>query len=265
MHGETRVPLSERVAGNEDAIEHVKTDVRTCALLVEDPTRSNAFRFAHKSFMEYLVASVGVGLILKSGQLDGDAGIVRRAELRRVHCLGHAETLEFMAELLVNRMYAASSESGSEVNARAVARVVFGKSILVSKVWLLTGAFIFRHPRWLSRAPFWVLLFTGTTLILYSALVGPLNLFSAYASWRHRLESVLVGALMVLGITLVSVMAATHRLLHPDAWAKFRLFINSCRVIGARDEDIRGVFRARDLKTIVPLLETLRSQNGRSS
>ena len=43
---------------DDHALEFIKTDVRTCGLLVADPTKSNSFKFAHKSFMEYLFADV---------------------------------------------------------------------------------------------------------------------------------------------------------------------------------------------------------------
>jgi hypothetical protein len=58
--GETDVPLRIRLQGEDsnNRIEHVKTDVRACGLLVDDPTSPNAFRFGHKSFQEYLFASI---------------------------------------------------------------------------------------------------------------------------------------------------------------------------------------------------------------
>jgi hypothetical protein len=54
---EPRTPLRERMQTVPHAIESVETDVRTCGLLVPDLSTPGALRFAHKSFMEYLVAA----------------------------------------------------------------------------------------------------------------------------------------------------------------------------------------------------------------
>ncbi len=58
ISGEVTRPLKSRMSGDENAIEHINTDVRACGLLISDPTKSGSFRFAHKSFMEYLFAEV---------------------------------------------------------------------------------------------------------------------------------------------------------------------------------------------------------------
>lgn len=57
--GESRTPLRDRLQGEglQDRVEQVKTDVRACGLLVDDPAIRGTFRFAHQSFMEYLFAA----------------------------------------------------------------------------------------------------------------------------------------------------------------------------------------------------------------
>ncbi|RKZ89421.1 MAG: hypothetical protein DRR19_11535 [Candidatus Parabeggiatoa sp. nov. 1] len=59
MSAEKSTPLRQRLPKDDEekAIEYVKTDVRSCGLLVSDLSKSGAFKFAHKSFMEYLFAS----------------------------------------------------------------------------------------------------------------------------------------------------------------------------------------------------------------
>jgi len=52
-----RRPLHKRIKGNETgALESILTDIRTCGILVKDVSRNNYFKFAHKSFFEYLVS-----------------------------------------------------------------------------------------------------------------------------------------------------------------------------------------------------------------
>ena len=49
-------PLRHRIKELQYGLDSVKTDVRSCGLLVDDLSKAGTFRFAHKSFMEYLVA-----------------------------------------------------------------------------------------------------------------------------------------------------------------------------------------------------------------
>ncbi|MFZ1221585.1 MAG: hypothetical protein WAO00_20030, partial [Chthoniobacterales bacterium] len=58
ISGEIRNPLRQRLVGSEHGVDHVKTDVRACGLLVDDPAAPGTFRFGHKSFMEFLFAAV---------------------------------------------------------------------------------------------------------------------------------------------------------------------------------------------------------------
>src|SRR6185295_19554523 len=65
--GESKVPLRDRLRDSEYGPEHIKTDVRACGLLVDDPEVPGTFRFGHKSFMEYLFAD------LLAKKIGGDA------------------------------------------------------------------------------------------------------------------------------------------------------------------------------------------------
>ena len=61
--GETRKLLRERFELHlpnklAEAVDYIKTDVRTCGLLVPDISRSDSFKFGHKSFMEFLAGKV---------------------------------------------------------------------------------------------------------------------------------------------------------------------------------------------------------------
>jgi hypothetical protein len=41
-----------------EAVDYIKTDVRTYGLLIPDISRNNSFKFGHKSFMEFLAGKV---------------------------------------------------------------------------------------------------------------------------------------------------------------------------------------------------------------
>lgn len=53
---EPAAPLKARIRDRPDALDAIKTDVRTYGLLVRDPSRQDAFRFPHKSYLEVLFA-----------------------------------------------------------------------------------------------------------------------------------------------------------------------------------------------------------------
>jgi hypothetical protein len=75
---EEQRPLVQRLQEPED-YEDVKTDVRTCGLLVDDPVASNTFKFGHKSFMEYLFARTVFGYLEYPNGSEKARAIFKRA------------------------------------------------------------------------------------------------------------------------------------------------------------------------------------------
>lgn len=99
IDGEVRDVLRERMANMEHPVDHVQTDVRTCGILVEDPATSGAFRFGHKSFMEYLFAEVVAAHI--SEQTSPDSSSILKACGARPGDIAHLPVaVKFLSELL---------------------------------------------------------------------------------------------------------------------------------------------------------------------
>ena len=99
IDGEVRDVLRERMDNVEHAVDHVQTDVRTCGILVEDPAASGAFRFGHKSFMEYLFAEVVAAHI--SEQTSPDSSSILRACGAQPGDIAHLPVaVKFLSELL---------------------------------------------------------------------------------------------------------------------------------------------------------------------
>ncbi|QWV93194.1 hypothetical protein KP004_18820 [Geomonas oryzisoli] len=97
--GEVRIPLKQRIKDAEYGIEHVKTDVRACGILVDDPSTPGAFKFGHKSFMEYLFASVVADKIINRESEKANAIFkVTAAILEDVITL--PVSVEFLGEIL---------------------------------------------------------------------------------------------------------------------------------------------------------------------
>jgi hypothetical protein len=99
MTGEVREPLRSRIKGSKHALETVKTDVRACGLLVDDPATPGTFRFGHKSFMEYLTASVVADLLLQTSPSTAKA-VLRAVNLELKDLLPLSVTIDFLAEML---------------------------------------------------------------------------------------------------------------------------------------------------------------------
>jgi len=112
MLGEKSTPLRQRLSKDDEekALEYVKTDVRSCGLLVSDLSKSSAFKFAHKSFMEYLFASLVHNRLIKE-KLSGKEVEITDSILYalnispRLDILRYQESVSFMAELLYDNIF----------------------------------------------------------------------------------------------------------------------------------------------------------------
>lgn len=98
MDAQVNQPLRDRVRSREHAVEHVRTDVRTCGLLVDDPAASGTFRFGHKSFMEYLVAATMADRILTDSPVSATLLRVTNGEIADISEIPVA--LEFLSEIV---------------------------------------------------------------------------------------------------------------------------------------------------------------------
>jgi hypothetical protein len=97
--GESRKPLRQRLKETEYGIDHIKTDVRACGLLVDDPASPGTFRFGHKSFMEYLFAEV-VWRKIKEPEDEIANSLLRAINGSVEDILALPESVDFLAELI---------------------------------------------------------------------------------------------------------------------------------------------------------------------
>jgi hypothetical protein len=99
INAQTSKPLKQRLNDNDDPLETVKTDVRTCGILVKDLTRANALKFPHKSFFEYLFADYCVKRLVDKNNASA-AAIWKVTKAKPTDLLYMLESLEFSGELL---------------------------------------------------------------------------------------------------------------------------------------------------------------------
>ena len=92
-------PLAVRMKDREKALEEVETDVRAYGILVNDYSRMNTLRFAHKSFFEFTFAKF-VSKIL-DGEDPEEVGAIRFATgVGAESIIQIPNSLSFLGELL---------------------------------------------------------------------------------------------------------------------------------------------------------------------
>lgn len=102
ISGQRSISLRERVGDDEDRLSHLVTDVRTHGLLVGDPSKSGALKFAHKSFMELLAAKV-VAFSLADRKDDAFAALRNITGIGVSTISRQEETFSFFAEFLAQQ------------------------------------------------------------------------------------------------------------------------------------------------------------------
>ena len=124
----------------EGAIESIATDVRTHGVIVNDPARPGTYKFAHKSFFEFLAAKAAAYQLLG---IDKEFyGSIRAASGKPLDMTRSGEMLAFFGQIVVSNF-----ERDRSVQSRSVERMLFDRMLGID-----------RAPSglaWISRA--WVL------------------------------------------------------------------------------------------------------------
>jgi hypothetical protein len=142
---ETRVPLRHRFDwenSKTETLDHIRTDVRACGILVTDVSKDGTFKFAHKSFMEFLQASLVRGQISEDDLLSVSARSICNSLGFRISAIENSpETLMFLAEMLVTDLPKNVGASKDEF----IAKKLFG--VLVAGD-LGRNSFFLRLTKW---------------------------------------------------------------------------------------------------------------------
>ncbi len=110
--GEQRKLLRDRLELDKpekyaEAIDYIKTDVRTCGLLVTDISRSNSFKFGHKSFMEFLAGKVFAQWCLRNELPKAESepvnALVNKLVLTMRHVTYQPEVMDFAAQWIAEK------------------------------------------------------------------------------------------------------------------------------------------------------------------
>ena len=117
-------PLETRLHGfdNDAAIDIIATDVRTHGILVNDLSRPSTYKFAHKSFFEYLAAKVAASQLL--GQDRQFYGAIRAANEKQADLSQSREMLAFFGEIIVARFKRSPDSNSTSIEAMVFDRMI---------------------------------------------------------------------------------------------------------------------------------------------
>lgn len=120
-----RKPLKQRMKENEEiAKESILTDVRSCGILVKDFSKINHFKFAHKSFLEYLVSEYYViSLLQKNDPKTEMFYSISKAIENSTTIKESKETTDFISQLLAGEFFE-EKDSSQEFLAKKIIKVL---------------------------------------------------------------------------------------------------------------------------------------------
>ena len=189
---ETRQPLRsspERFDwqhSRADVLDHIKTDVRACGILVSDVSKDGHFKFAHKSFMEFLQGQLVY-------QLFSNDPVTQLAATSIVNKIGidvgfldySPEAMKFLAELVLDESALNNKQTSSLIVINRLFDIIVIGEWRGSKAKMIFKKFIVRLYLAISNMPFVVV--TGgrsnfSMLMTVIAMFSILGLFVVFVS-----------------------------------------------------------------------------------
>lgn len=222
ISGESQIPLRQRLKESEHGLEHVKTDVRACGLLVDDPAVPGTFRFGHKSFMEYLFADLLAQRIRRD--TEAASSILRTTGATLEDVLGMPVAVEFLGELIsegLDSTGGSRDEVGDVVKARRLWLAVFGDGwfdIVLQKIRVF--GFLFFQSAVRRHKALAVIGFLAFMLAVSTILTWPMRIIFGSSDHPAKLASmsrderfILMGstlAALTLMMFMITFLRQTH-------------------------------------------------------
>lgn len=204
---EIRHPLKRNHAERYDweghtaeALAHIKTDVRVCGILVTDSSKDGTFKFAHKSFLEFLQAQLASDLCKSEPLLQARAlSIMRALGLRIDGLVSSLEVALFFGELLRERFRTTDTKADDH----ALSALLFN-SLVISNV---------NPPKWITFLIGFQFHFQSIVLLLMVRMgLGPKRLLSTLMM-RQRAVIVMAFGVTISAVPLIlSLLGISHSL-----------------------------------------------------
>ena len=96
------ISLKDRMKDNREVIQSIFNDVRTSGILVRDLTTNDSFKFAHKSFLEFLVANFFVEYMVDEFNVSSNC-IYKSNDIDNIFTLEYSsETISHITNLIIS-------------------------------------------------------------------------------------------------------------------------------------------------------------------
>jgi hypothetical protein len=249
INDETRQPLKKRISDLEHGIELIKTDVRACGLLVADPSSTGTFKFGHKSFMEYLFASVLADSFKKEGS-ETSSSILSTVGGDVLLLIRSRESTGFFAELLSEQVSVDLAKTGKK--GVTIATLLFHKMIegfyLKRAVFRIWSFLIYKSRRKMYGLSPLLLVIASTSPMIVggSSIAG--RYFNSDLALFGSIPITVCWVLMFLGFITYSItfnFFTQHR--------RFEIWLQICKEAKISDEDIKaslGISKTSMLKNL---------------
>jgi hypothetical protein len=132
MGGAAFAPLKRRLSDRDDALDVVRTSVRTYGLLVEDLSRPGYLRFSHKSFMEYMIASIISAIIFKD-DMERYGKIAQVTSINVSDASFSSQSMKFVGEIMRSRLHNDFLDRGNDAFVYEIFTVALGIPQCISK------------------------------------------------------------------------------------------------------------------------------------
>jgi hypothetical protein len=276
MQGFASRPLRERLSGSEDPVEDICNDVRSAGILVFDQSKSGSLRFAHKSFMEFMVASAYAGYINREDR-ERSAALIAATHLNARHLLRMPVSQIFLGELLLPSL----GGSDKKASGRAAAKLLFdlivvrtrGRGFLprlqaslsfgtlhvqslgleLSEEKSILSRFMGSQLRIIGRAPFVMCVLVSYFLfvpMLYLMRSQVFSMFPFDRSIHHHPPNLLVEVLAGLATFALASLVYNLGIGSERSIPTIRLWLVCCEVVGLSEEDILSVCRSKPLLAV---------------
>ncbi len=268
-------PLRERLRDAESPVEDVCNDVRASGILVVDQTKSGALRFAHKSFMEYLMARVYGDNIMRSNR-EISSALIASTHLTARNLLEYPESLAFLGEIFVGALSAPGKEVSSDsrhmstrlfdllvvkpmgdgLMARWLARVALtdlaARSVSrFERIHRRRSFFSSIFATKLRRPDFWLLL--AVTFFVEADLI--LKTHGANPASRHYFLTTggLTALLSLVVLTALSSLSLWSQM-NSGVRSAVRVWFICCLAVGLSEADLSEIVKARWIRPIAEYL-----------
>ncbi len=233
--------LPERMKDNQNALETILKDVRAGGILVQDLSGRDVFKFAHKSYLEYLVSRFFSGFTLQNEHdrplLMMVNAISKTFRFNDAKLKGSPDVEQFTAELIAAQIEKKDAQGNIlpvNGNEKLYERELYKMLILKSYPW---------SGRLYPRAKIWLSLNTYLPLFLWIGILAVLCLAGYFIFIDKPWKDVFLDVYRWLFLIWVVILAVYMKKLSVDSpranyISKFRLYVLSCQQVNCPEKKL---------------------------